>query len=65
MTQECARVEARNIARDADLARKIADAEAAIAARAAERAAAESVAARKCRNAAEAKRRAAMARSTA
>ena len=65
LTQECARVEARNIARDADLARKIADAEAAIAARAAERAAAESVAARKCRNAAEAKRRAAMARSTA
>ena len=54
--------EARNVTRDVDLARKIADAEAAVAARNAARAAAESDAARKRRNAAEAKQRAAMAR---
>jgi hypothetical protein len=48
--------------RDVDLAKKIADAEAAIAAQRAARAAAESVEARKRRNAAEAKQRAALAR---
>ena len=54
--------EARNVTRDVDLARKIADAEAAVAARNAARAAAESDAARTRRNAAEATLRAAMAR---